>query len=83
MAEKLRQARVKACSKPLTLKWFRRSHSLALLKTFSMHTRFLNRFSAVLPYRFPKSSRVVLGVSHNDFEDYASALQLFQQRFKA
>src|SRR3990170_6948259 len=45
MAEKLRQACMKACSSPLTLRWSRRSHSLALLKTLSMQTRFLKRLT--------------------------------------
>jgi hypothetical protein len=45
MAEKLRQACMKACSSPLTRRWSRRSHSLALPKTLSMLTRFLKRLT--------------------------------------
>jgi len=45
IAVKLKQACMKACSSPLTLKWSRRSHSLALLNTRSMLTLFLNRFA--------------------------------------
>jgi len=41
MVEKVRQACMKTCSRPLTLRWSRRSHSFALLKTLSMLTRFL------------------------------------------
>jgi len=55
MAEKLRQACMNACSKPLTLKWFRRSHSLALLKTLSMQTRFLKSLTKRLTPRTTKS----------------------------
>src|SRR4030065_1505725 len=45
MGENLRQGCMKACSSPLTLRWSRRSHSLALLKTLSMQTRFLKRLT--------------------------------------
>jgi len=41
MAEKLRQTCMKAYSKPLTLRWSRRSNSLALFKNLSMLTCFL------------------------------------------
>ena len=45
IAVKLRHTCMRACSSPMTLKWSRRSHSLALLNTLSMLTRFLKRFT--------------------------------------
>jgi len=45
MAEKLRQACMKACSSPLTRRWSRRSHSLALPNSLSTLTRFLKRLT--------------------------------------
>ena len=45
MAEKLKQACMNACSTPLTRKWSRRSHSLALLNNLSTLTLFLKRLT--------------------------------------
>jgi len=42
MAVKLKDACMKACDNPLTLKWSSSSHSLALPNTLSMLTRLLN-----------------------------------------
>jgi hypothetical protein len=45
IAVKLKQVCMQAYSSPLTLRWSRRSHSLALLNTRSTLTRFLKRFT--------------------------------------
>ena len=90
MAEKLRQACMKTCSSPLTLRWFRRSHSLALVNTLSMQTRLLKSLTKrltpratksrpiILSYCMPNPCRVVLVVSHNSFEVDTLGLQFLQ-----